>query len=493
MFTLGIDLGSSSIKASLLDVESGKCAGSATFPEQEMEIMAPGPGWAEQRPETWWRHTQTAIRSALQSANISGKEIAAIGIAYQMHGLAAVDKNLEPVRLAIIWCDSRAVETGNRLFRKAGEEKCLSHLLNSPGNFTLSKLVWVKENEPEVFTKIHRIMLPGDYIAMKLTGEAKTTASGLSEGIMWDFRENKPAEFLFEAGDIDLSLLADTVPTFGEQGFLSKEAAGELGLKTGIPVTYRAGDQLNNAFSLNVLNPGEIAATAGTSGVVYGVSGSVSFDPQQRVNTFAHVNHTAEHPRFGVLLCINGTGIANSWIRKISRASGFDEMNRQAEKVAPGSDGLIFIPFGNGAERMLQNRNPGAGFHNIDFNRHTEVHLYRAVQEGVSCAFRQGMEIMQQRGINLKVIRAGNANMFLSGLFCQTLATLSGAEIQLYDTDGALGAARGAALGAGFYQDPRQCFSAMKMLKVFQPQTELKPRLDKVYEDWNNHLNKILT
>jgi xylulokinase len=493
VYTIGIDLGSSSIKASLLAVESGKCFGSATVPEHEMEIIAPKPGWAEQHPETWWDNTKLAIGKAIQAAKISGKEIGAIGIAYQMHGLVAVDKNLEPVRPAIIWCDSRAVETGNRLFRKAGKEKCLSHLLNSPANFTFSKLAWVKENEPEVFNKIYRIMLPGDYIAMKLTGEAKTTASGLSEGIMWDFRVNKPAEFLFEAGDIDRSLLADIVPTFGEQGLLSKEAAGELGLKTGIPVTYRAGDQPNNAFSLNVLNPGEIAATAGTSGVVYGVSGKITSDPQQRVNTFAHVNHTAENPHYGVLLCINGTGISNSWIKKITGADGFEQMNQLASTATPGSNGLIFIPFGNGAERMLENQNPGAGFFNIDLNLQGRAHLYRAVQEGIACAFRYGMEIMQQCGINLKVIRAGNANMFLSGLFCQTLATLSGAEIQLYDTDGALGAARGAALGAGFYRNPQQCFSAMKMLKVFQPHTELKPRLDKVYEDWNNHLNKILT
>jgi xylulokinase len=491
MFTLGIDLGSSSIKASLLEVESGKCVGSATVPEHEMEIIAPKPGWAEQRPGTWWDYTCLAIGKAIKAGRISGKEISAIGIAYQMHGLVAVDKNLQPVRPAIIWCDSRAVETGNRLLQMAGQKKCLSQLLNSPGNFTFSKLVWVKENEPEVFKKIHRIMLPGDYIAMKLTGEAKTTASGLSEGIIWDFRDNKPAEFLFDAGDIDLSLLADIIPTLGEQGFLSREAAGELGLKAGIPLTYRAGDQPNNAFSLNVHNPGEIAATAGTSGVVYGVSGSISFDPLQRINTFAHVNHKTDHPRYGLLLCINGTGIANSWIKKITRTSGFDEMNRIAGKVNPGSNGLIFMPFGNGAERMLENRKPGAGFFNIDFNWHTEAHLYRAVQEGVACAFRYGMEIMNQLGIKLHVIRAGSANMFLSSLFCQTLATLSDTEIQLYNTDGALGAARGAALGAGFYKNPEQCFSQMKMLKVFHPQSDLKNQLDEVFDKWKIHLKRI--
>ncbi|MCF8364416.1 MAG: carbohydrate kinase [Bacteroidales bacterium] len=493
MFTLGLDLGSSSIKASVLEVESGKCVGSATFPGHEMEIMTPESGQAEQHPETWWVFTRRAIDKAIKAGRISGKKITAIGIAYQMHGLVAVDKTLEPVRPAIIWCDSRAVETGNRLFRNAGEEKCLSRLLNSPANFTFSKLVWVKEHEPEVFKKIHRIMLPGDFIAMKLTGEVKTTASGLSEGIMWDFRDNKPAEFLFEAGDIDRSLVADIVPAFGEQGYLLKTIADELGLQAGIPVTYRAGDQPNNAFSLNVLSPGEIAATAGTSGVVYGVTNKENYDPQQRVNTFAHVNHTSENPHYGVLLCINGTGISNSWIRKISGADGFEQMNQRASTIAPGSDGLIFIPFGNGAERMLGNRNPGAAFFNIDLNLHGRAHLYRAVQEGIACAFRYGMEILQQGGITRKVIRAGNANMFLSGLFCQTLATISGAEIQLYDTDGALGAARGAALGAGFYQNPRHCFSTMKMLKVFQPQIELKNQLDEVFDKWNIHLKKILT
>lgn len=458
-----------------------------------MEIIAPMPGWAEQHPETWWDYAKLAIGKAIKAVRISGKEIGAIGIAYQMHGLVAVDKNFEPVRPAIIWCDSRAVETGNRLFRKAGEEKCLSHLLNSPGNFTFSKLVWVKENEPEIFKKIHRIMLPGDYIAMKLTGEAKTTASGLSEGIMWDFMDNKPAEFLFEAGEISSALLADIVPTFGEQGFLSKTVADELGLQAGIPVTYRAGDQPNNAFSLNVLNPGEIAATAGTSGVVYGVSGKINSDPQQRVNTFAHVNHTAENPHYGVLLCINGTGISNSWIKKISGADGFEQMNQLASTVAHGSDGLIYIPFGNGAERMLGNRNTGAGFFNIDLNLHSRAHLYRAVQEGIACAFKYGMEIMQHSGITLNVIRAGNANMFLSGLFCQSLATLSGVEIQLCDTDGALGAARGAALGAEFFQSPQQCFSTLNLLKSYTPQQELKQQHDELFEKWKIQLKKITT
>ncbi|HPR57653.1 MAG TPA: FGGY family carbohydrate kinase [Bacteroidales bacterium] len=491
MYTLGIDLGSSSVKAAVLETETGRCVGSASFPENEMEISSPKPGWAEQHPETWWENTLKAIRKSLSAGNIRSKEIAAVGIAYQMHGLVAVDKNLKSVRPSIIWCDSRAVETGINLFRQAGEEKCLSNLLNSPGNFTFSKLVWVKNHEPEFFEKIHKIMLPGDYIAMKLTGEISTTITGLSEGILWNFRKHALADFLLEAGGVDQSKIAQIVPVFGNQGELSGKIADELGLKAGIPVSYRAGDQPNNAFSLNVLNPGEIAATAGTSGVVYGVTDKVNYDPQQRVNTFAHINHNSGKPRFGILLCINGTGISNSWIKKMTGISSYEEMDAIAGTTEPGADGLLFIPFGNGAERMLGNRNPGAGFFNIDLKNHSRKHLFRAVQEGVACAFRYGMEIMQQTGLDLNLIRAGKANMFLSPLFCQTLSNLSGAEIQLFDTDGALGAARGAALGAGLYETPGHCFSNLSMLKVYRPQSNLKVSYDELFRKWTNHLNML--
>lgn len=488
MYTLGIDLGSSSVKVSILELESGICVSSASSPEKEMVISAPKPGWAEQHPEMWWENVKLAIGKALQSGAIEGKEIKAIGIAYQMHGLVAVDKNQQPVRPAIIWCDSRAVDIGDRIFRQIGEEKCLSCLLNSPANFTFSKLVWIKENEPALFEKIDKIMLPGDYIALKLTGEAKTTVTGLSEGILWDFKADDLAHFLPEAIGIDPNLISGLVPTFGVQGYLSVKIAQELGLSAGIPISYRAGDQPNNAFSLNVLNPGEIAATAGTSGVVYGVTDRVKYDPELRINTFAHVNHLPDNPRYGMLLCINGAGISNSWIKKITNSAGFEQMNQLAKAVAPGSEGLLFIPFGNGAERMLSNRQPGAGFINIDFNLHSQAHLYRAVQEGVAFAFKYGIEIMQQTGIRTKVIRAGHANMFLSDVFCQTVSNLTGAKIQLYNTDGSMGAARGAALGAGFYQKPEQCFINLSMINMFQPQKELQNHHENLYENWKFHL-----
>ena len=486
MYLLGYDIGSSSVKASLVNVETGKCAASAFFPKTEAPILAVKQGWAEQDPQSWWENLKLSTQAVLSTSGAKPEEIKAIGISYQMHGLVCVDKNQQVLRPSIIWCDSRAVPYGQKAFQELGEAQCLSHLLNSPGNFTASKLAWVKENEPDIYAKIYKVMLPGDYIAMRLTGEICTTVSGLSEGMFWDFKENKVADFLLNYYGIDASLLADIRPTFSEQGKLTEKVAAELGLKAGTPVTYRAGDQPNNALSLNVFNPGEIASTAGTSGVVYGVNGSVNYDPQSRVNTFAHVNHTASQTRLGVLLCINGTGIMNSWIRRnvAQQTMDYAEMNRLAASVPAGSEGLLVVPFGNGAERVLGNRCTGAGIVNIDLNRHTTAHILRAAQEGIAYSFRYGIDIMRGLGLSPDIIRAGQANLFLSPLFRQTLATLTGARIELFNTDGALGAARGAALGAGLYKTREEAFASLRRLEVVEPVAADREALEAGYRAW---------
>lgn len=431
MYLLGYDIGSSSVKASLVNAESGKCVASAFYPKTEAEIIAVQPGWAEQKPEMWWANLKLATQDVMDASSIRKEDIAAIGISYQMHGLVCVDKNQQVLRPAIIWCDSRAVPYGEKAFHSLGEERCLSHLLNSPGNFTASKLAWVKENEPEIYARIDKIMLPGDYIAMKLTGEVCTTVSGLSEGMFWDFKNNEVAKFLMEYYGFDSSLIAAIKPTFSEQGRVTTFAAAELGLKEGTPVTYRAGDQPNNALSLNVFNPGEIASTAGTSGVVYGVNGAVNYDPQSRVNTFAHVNHIAEQTRLGVLLCINGTGILNSWVKRTVVPAGvsYAEMNELAAQAPIGSGGISILPFGNGAERMLQNRETGCSINGINFNLHTRNHIIRAAQEGIVFSFKYGIDIMEGMGMDVRKIHAGHANMFLSPIFRDTLAGVTGATM----------------------------------------------------------------
>ncbi len=492
-YFLGLDVGSSSVKASLVDIESGKCAATTFYPESEAPIIAVKSGWAEQDTQMWWDNCKLCIKKVKEMANASADDIKAIGISYQMHGLVCVDKNLEVLRPAIIWCDSRAVPYGEKAFHGIGSEKCLGHLLNSPGNFTAAKLAWVKENEPEVYNRIYKFMLPGDFIAMKLSGTVNTTASGLSEGILWDFKERKTADFVLDFYGIDRSLVPDIVPTFSVQSEVSASAAAETGLKEGTPISYRAGDQPNNALSLNVFNPGEIASTAGTSGVVYGVLGNVGYDPKSRVNTFAHVNYTSEQDRLGVLLCINGTGILNAWTKRTIAPEGmsYAEMNDFAASVPVGSEGLSVIPFGNGAERVLENRETGCSIQGINFNKHTKAHLVRAAQEGIVFSFCYGMEIMAEMGMNITKIHAGKANMFLSKLFRDTLAGVSGAQIELYETDGSVGAAKGAGIGCGYYKDNNEAFSSLEKLAVIEPDEKLRPEYLAAYAAWKDRLSKI--
>ncbi len=493
MYLLGYDIGSSSVKASLVNAESGKSVASAFYPKTEAEIIAVQPGWAEQKPEMWWANLKLATQDVMDASSVRKEDIAAIGISYQMHGLVCVDKNQQVLRPAIIWCDSRAVPYGEKAFHSLGEERCLSHLLNSPGNFTASKLAWIKENEPEIYARIDKIMLPGDYIAMKLTGEVCTTVSGLSEGMFWDFKNNEVAKFLMEYYGFDSSLIAAIKPTFSEQGRVTTFAAAELGLKEGTPVTYRAGDQPNNALSLNVFNPGEIASTAGTSGVVYGVNGAVNYDPQSRVNTFAHVNHTAEQTRLGVLLCINGTGILNSWVKRTVVPAGvsYAEMNELAAQAPIGSGGISILPFGNGAERMLQNRETGCSINGINFNLHTRNHIIRAAQEGIVFSFKYGIDIMEGMGMDVRKIHAGHANMFLSPIFRDTLAGVTGATIELYDTDGSVGAAKGAGIGAGIYKDHNEAFATLDKLAVIEPNLTNKAAYEDAYQRWLSYVDKI--
>ena len=487
MKSLGIDVGSSSVKVSLLDIETGKCIASSTNPSQEMPIKAVQAGWAEQDPEMWWKYVCEGIRKI--SAQHSLEDLSCIGITYQMHGLVCLDREGKVIRDSIIWCDSRAVGIGEKALQELGQEHCLENFLNSPGNFTASKLAWVKENEPEKFARIHKFMLPGDYIAYKLSGKMTTTETGLSEQILWNFKKNAFAEEVASHYGISKELVPEIVPSIGIQTVTDEAAAQLLGIKAGIPISYRAGDQPNNAFSLNVLDAGEIAATGGTSGVVYGVIDQPQAEPKSRVNTFLHVNHRAEAPRLGVLLCINGTGIMNAWVRRnFAPTLDYVQMNELAAAVPAGSEGVLVQPFGNGAERMLENTCPGASISGLDLNRHGIGHVLRATQEGIAYSFKYGIDIMKSIGLSPDVIRAGKANLFLSPVFRQTLSTICDAKIELYDTDGALGAARGAALGAGIYHDRQETFSSLKVVEVIEPRQEDRRRLEDSYQHWSTSL-----
>lgn len=489
MYLLGYDIGSSSVKASIIDAQSGRCVASGHFPPTEAPIKSVRPGFAEQRPADWWNYLVEATRSVTGKSGIAPDTVAAIGISYQMHGLVALDKDRRTLRDAIIWCDSRGVTYGEQAADSAGHDRCLRRLLNLPGNFTATKLRWVMDHEPHIFEKIDKICLPGDYIAYRLTGELSTTTAGLSEMMLWDFATNSPAKFMMDILGIPARMLPPPAPTFGISGHLRPDAAMQLGLAEGIPVSYRAGDQPNNALSLGVTEPGQVAATAGTSGVVYGIAGKNVFDPLSRVNSFANVNHSADTSRIGVLLCVNGAGILNSWLKRNVAPSPmtYAEMNALAAEVAPGSEGLVAMPFGNGAERILDNRVPGCSFSGIDFTRHDRRHLFRAAQEGIVFSLVYGMEIMKSMGMDIKTIHAGNANMMLSPVFRETLASTSGAEIKLFATDGAAGAARGAGIGAGIYSSVAEAMSTLQHICTVRPADDRVPYLD-AYRKWERAL-----
>jgi xylulokinase len=491
MLLLGIDVGTSSIKVAVVDAATQRCLASTQYPESEVEIISVKAGWAEQSADLWWENVKLAVKKANGTGKYNPQDIGAIGIAYQMHGLVLLDKEANVLRNSIIWCDSRAVTYGDAAFNSIGQQQCLSCLLNSPGNFTASKLAWVKEHEPEIFSRIDKVMLPGDFIAQRLTGTITTTASALSEGILWDFSKNTLSHEVISHFGFEKTMIPRVQDVFSPHGYLSAVLASELSLRTGIPVSYKAGDQPNNALSLNVLHPGEVAATAGTSGVIYGVSDSLTYDPLSRVNSFAHVNHTAASTRVGVLLCINGTGILNRWVRQLTGSRfSYNEINEKASLVKAGSEDLFILPFGNGSERMLNNKLVGAQLLGIDFNRHTEAHLYRAAQEGIAFAFRYGLDIMRENGMNPTVIRAGKSNMFLSSVFTEAFVNATGVPVELYVSDGSVGAALGAGIGAGFFQNSSEAFSQQEQLGVVLPQHA--QLFDELYQRWREHLLNTL-
>jgi len=491
MYSIGYDIGSSSIKAALVESKSGRVLSVVNEPSQEMEILAVKNGWAEQNPDAWWTHVCVATKRLLSENSIVSKEITSIGISYQMHGLVIVDASGVPLRNAIIWCDSRSVEIGEKAFATLGTEQCKHHLLNSPGNFTASKLKWVQENEPELFRKIYKFMLPGDYIAFKLSGTISSTISGLSEGICWDFKENTIANWLLEHYGISASLVPDVVETFSIQARVSEQGASDSGLSVGTPILYRAGDQPNNALSLNVFNPGEVAATGGTSGVVYAITDNLSVKESTRVNNFAHVNYSFEKPRIGKLLCINGAGIQYRWLRNNLNVSSYEEMNSLAAAIPIGSDGVLIHPFGNGAERMLDNKELGTQISCLNLNKHSKAHLCRAALEGIAFSFVYGIEIMKSDQLQAHVIRAGNDNLFRAELFSNTIATLINQQIEIYNTTGAIGAARACQLYKGDFDSFGEQVMNHDYLMSFTPDKN-KEAYAVAYQNWKNKLEQLL-
>ena len=492
MLLCGIDVGTSSIKLSVVDASTKKVIHTCSFPETENEIISVSPGFAEQNPEHWWYCVMQVIKMANATKKYNPLDISAIGISYQMHGLVILDKDKQVLRPSIIWCDSRAASIGDLAFEALGKEKLLKDLLNSPGNFTASKLAWVKNNEPQIYEQIKHVILPGDFISYKFTDELTTTISALSEGIFWDFNKNEISKDLLDYYGFDVSFFPEIKQVFENHGQISNTMASELGLSTNLKITYKAGDQPNNALSLGVVEPGEIATTAGTSGVIYGVSSELKYDPNCRVNSFAHVNYTKDLRRIGVLMCINGTGILNRWLKEnFFSTNSYTDLNSYANQSEIGSKDLMCFPYGNGAERIFNNKIIGGSFRNLDFNRHQKNEISRSVQEGIAFSMVYGLELLNSSGIVPQKIKAGYANMYLSSIFSSTIVNASNVSIQLLESDGAYGAALGAGIGSHYYKSVHEGINSIKLLSEILPDQN-KNKTSDFYEKWKSELLKML-
>jgi xylulokinase len=446
MYVLGIDIGTGGTRALILD-QTGRIVASAT--EEHEPFASPQIGWAEQRPEDWWRAAGLAIRKALGLAKLRGEQISCVGFSGQMHGAVMLDDAGEVVRPALIWCDVRTEKQCRELTERIGSDRLIQLTCNPAlPNFTVTKFLWVRENEPQNWSRVRSVMLPKDYVRFKLTGEKAIDVADASGTLMLDVARRRWSSEVLQAAEIDESLLPSLHESPDICAKVSTVGAQATGLSTGTPVVAGAGDQAAGAVGMGIVAPGAVSATIGTSGVVFAATDHPALDPRGRLHTFCH----AVPGRWHVMGVTQAAGLSLRWFRdRFASEAGrngsdpYEQLTAEAATAPPGSDGLLWAPYLMG-ERTPHLDAEARGMLAGLTASHTRGHVVRAILEGVAFSLKDTFTIFREMNVPVSSIRLGGGGA-RSSLWRQIQADVYDHEVEIVEAEE--GAAYGAAILAG--------------------------------------------
>lgn len=473
---LGIDVGTGGSRAVVID-DNGKVLATAIAVHED--FISPEIGWAEQNPEDWWRACVLAIREVLQTVN--AEEIAAIGFSGQMHGSVFLDDSDKVIRPALLWCDQRTEKQCREITEKIGAEKLIT-LVSNPAvtGFTLPKILWLRENEPQNFKKVKSILLPKDYIRLKLSGDKASDVADSSGTLLFDVPNRKWSDEMLSAFEIDEKLLPKVYESIEVTGKISKTAADVTGLKVGTLLVAGAGDNAAGAIGMGITEKGKTSSTIGTSGVIFAVTDAPKLDLKGRIHTLCHAIPNRWH-NTGVTLA---AGLSFKWFREnFGDGKLYDELVNEAEKVSSGSDGAIWLPYLMGERSPHLDPNARAAFVGLTAS-HTKAHLTRAVLEGVAFSLRDSLEIFKESGAEISSVRLGGGGA-KSKLWRQIQADVYNKSVEIIEADegAAFGAAILAGVGAGAWKTVDEaCEKTIHVTEKIEPNAASVEKLNRNYE-----------
>jgi xylulokinase len=473
---LGIDIGTSGSRSVVID-ENGKVIASATALHED--FASPEIGWAEQNPDDWWRACKETIAKVLQT--VKADEISAISFSGQMHGSVFLDKADKVIRPALLWCDQRTEKQCDEITAKIGKERLIELVCNPAiTGFTLPKMLWLRENEPEKWARVATVLLPKDYIRLKLSGDKASDVADSSGTLLFDVQNRKWSGEMLSAFSIDEAILPKVYESIEVTGRVSESGASETGLKIGTPIIAGAGDNAAGAIGMGIVEVGKVSATIGTSGVIFAVSDKPRLDLQGRIHTLCHAMPGRWH-NTGVTL---SAGLSFKWFREnFGDGNSYDELVHEAEKVPSGSEGAIWLPYLMGERTPHLDANARAAFIGITAS-HTKAHFTRAVLEGVAFSLRDSLEIFKESGVEISSIRLGGGGA-KSKLWRQIQADIYGKSVEIIEADegAAFGAAILAGVGVGAWKSVEEaCEKTIRVAETIEPNADSQETLNRNYE-----------